>query len=77
MNIDGVPGGSILEGLDDWPATATRQHIRADPRASRQHHRPDGFAALELAQVEEAFIGRAANRPQGQQARSSNASSGR
>ena len=24
--LDGIPGGSILEGLDDWPATATRQH---------------------------------------------------
>jgi len=24
--LDGIPGGSILEGLDDWPASATRQH---------------------------------------------------
>ena len=23
--LDGIPGGSILDGLDDWPRSATRK----------------------------------------------------
>ncbi|AHF64648.1 hypothetical protein Syncc8109_2325 [Synechococcus sp. WH 8109] len=24
--LDGIPGGLILDGVDDWPVTETRQH---------------------------------------------------
>ena len=55
--LDGIPGGSILEGLDDWPATATRQHYYELTRelVASTIAQMD-LPAHELAQVEEAFI---------------------
>ena len=55
--LDGIPGGSILEGLDDWPATATRQHYYGLTRelVASTIAQMD-LPAHELAQVEEAFI---------------------
>ena len=56
--LEGIPGGSILDGLDDWPVTATRQHYYELTRelvASTIAHMD--LPPHELAQVEEAFIG--------------------
>jgi len=56
--LDGIPGGSILEGLDDWPATATRQHYYELTRQLVASTIADmDLPPHELAQVEEAFIG--------------------
>ena len=56
--LDGIPGGSILDGLDDWPVTATRQHHYELTRelVARTIAQMD-LPAHELAQVEGAFIG--------------------
>ena len=56
--LDGIPGGSTLDGLDDWPATATWQHYYELTRklVASTIAQMD-LPPHELAQVEEAFIG--------------------
>ena len=56
--FDDIPGGSILDGLDDWPRSATRKEwfrITRELVANTIADMDWGPAAL--AEVEEAFIG--------------------
>ena len=56
--LNGIPGGSILEGLDDCPATATRQHYYELTRELVASTIADmDLDPAALAEVEEAFIG--------------------
>ena len=57
--IDGIcPEGSILDGLDDWPRSATRQEWFRITRELVANTIADmDLIPNELAQVEEAFIG--------------------
>ena len=56
--LDHVPAVPLLEGIDHWPATATRQHYYELTRelVASTIAQMD-LPAHELAQVEEAFIG--------------------
>ena len=57
--LDGICSeGSILDGLDDWPKSATRKEWFAITRLLIQQTIADmDLPPQELAQVEEAFIG--------------------
>jgi len=56
--LDHVPAVPLLEGIDRWPATATRQHYFELTRelVASTIAQMD-LPPHELAQVEEAFIG--------------------
>lgn len=56
--LDGIPGGSVLDGLDDWPRSATRtEWFRITRELVASTIAQMDLPAHELAQVEEAFIG--------------------
>ena len=57
--LDGIcPEGSILDGLDDWPQSATRKEWFAITRQLIQQTIADmDLDPAALAEVEEAFIG--------------------
>ena len=57
--LDGIcPEGSILDGLDDWPRSATRKEWFAITRQLIQQTIADmDLDPDALAEVEEAFIG--------------------
>ena len=57
--LDGIcPEGSILDGLDDWPRSATRKEWFAITRQLIQETIADmDLDPVALAEVEEAFIG--------------------
>ena len=57
--LDGIcPEGSILEGLDDWPRSATRKEWFRITRQLIQEIIADmELDPAALAEVEEAFIG--------------------
>ena len=57
--LDGIcPEGSILDGLDDWPRSATRKELfRITRELVASTIAQMDLPAHELAQVEEAFIG--------------------
>ena len=56
--LDHVPAVPLLESLDNWPATATRQHYVELTRELVASTIADmDLPPHELAQVEEAFIG--------------------
>ena len=60
MNIiNGIcPEGSILDGLDDWPRSATRkQWFRITRQLIQQTIADMDLEPAALAEVEEAFIG--------------------
>ena len=79
--LDGIcPEGSILDGLDDWPRSATRKEwFRITRELVASTIADMDLPPHELAQVEEAFIGAGllllANGCQ--RKRSSNATNGR
>ena len=56
--LDHIPNAPLLESLDHWPATATRQHYFELTRelVASTIAQMD-LPPHELAQVEEAFIG--------------------
>ena len=57
--LDGIcPEGSILDGLDDWPRSATRKEwFRITRELVASNIADMDLPPHELAQVEEAFIG--------------------
>ena len=57
--LDGIcPEGSILDGLDDWPKSATRkQWFRISRQLIQQTIAEMDLDPVALAEVEEAFIG--------------------
>ena len=57
--LDGIcPEGSILDGLDDWPRSATRKEWFAITRQLFQETIAEmDLDPAALAEVEEAFIG--------------------
>ena len=57
--IDGIcPEGSILDGFDDWPRSATRKEwFRITHELVASTIADMDLAPHELAQVEEAFVG--------------------
>ena len=57
--LDGIcPEGSILDGLDDWPRSATRKEWFRITRQLIQETIADmDLDPVALAEVEEAFIG--------------------
>ena len=57
--LEGIcPEGSILDGLDDWPRSATRKEWFAITRQLIQETIADmDLDPASLAEVEEAFIG--------------------
>ena len=57
--LDGIcPEGFILDGLDDWPRSATRQEWFRITRQLIQENIADmDLDPAALAEVEEAFIG--------------------
>ena len=57
--LDGIcPEGSILDGLDDWPRSATRKEWFAITRQLIQQTIAEmDLDPVALAEVEEAFIG--------------------
>ena len=56
--LDGIPGGSVLDGLDDWPRSASRKEWFAITRRIVQDTIADmDLDPAALAEVEEAFIG--------------------
>ena len=56
--LEGIPGGSILDGLDDWPRSATRKEWFAITRQLIQETIADmDLDPDALAEVEEAFMG--------------------
>ena len=57
--LDGIcPEGSILDGLDDWPRSATRKEWFRITRQLIQETIADmDLDSAALAEVEEAFIG--------------------
>ena len=57
--LDGIcPGGFILDGLDDWPRSATRKEWFRITRQLIQETIADmDLDPAALAEVEEAFIG--------------------
>ena len=57
--LDGIcPEGSILDGLDDWPRSATRKEWFRITRQLIQETIADmALDPAALAEVEEAFIG--------------------
>ena len=57
--LDGIcPEGSILDGLDDWPRSATRKEWSAITRQLIQQTIVEiDLDPAALAEVEEAFIG--------------------
>ena len=56
--LDGISGASILDGLDDWPASITRKEWFAITRRLIQQTIADmDLDPAALAEVEEAFIG--------------------
>ena len=57
--IDGIcPVGSILDGFDDWPRSATRKEwFRITRELVASTIADMDLAPHELAQVEEAFVG--------------------
>ena len=57
--LDGIsPQGSILDGLEDWPRSATRKDWFAITRQLIQQTIADmDLEPAALAEVEEAFIG--------------------
>ena len=56
--LDGIPGGSILDGLNDWPRSATRQELFRITRELVARTIADmNLDPAHLAEVEEAFIG--------------------
>ena len=60
MNIiNGIcPEGSILDGLDDWPRSATRKEwFRITRQLIQQNIADMDLEPAALAEVEEAFIG--------------------
>ena len=60
MNIlDGIcPEGMILDGLDDWPRSATRkQWLRVTRELVARTIAEMDLEPADLAQVEESFIG--------------------
>ena len=55
---DICPEGSILDGLDDWPKSATRKEwLRITRGLVASTIAQMGLTAHELAQVEDVFIG--------------------
>ena len=55
--LDGICPGSILDGFDDWPRSATRKEwFRITVLVASTIADMD-LPSTELAQVEEAFIG--------------------
>ena len=57
--LDGIcPEGSILDGLDDWPKSATRKQWFRISRQLIQHTIAEmDLDPVALAEVEEAFVG--------------------
>ena len=56
--LGGIPGGSIVDDLDDWPRSATRQEWFRITRQLIQRTIADmDLEPAALAEVEEAFIG--------------------
>ena len=56
--LDGIPGGSVLDGLAEWPASTTRKEWFAITRQLIQQTITDmDLDPDALAEVEEAFIG--------------------
>ena len=57
--LDGIsPEGSILDGLDDWPRSATRKEwFRITRELIQQTIADMDLDPAALAEVEEAFIG--------------------
>ena len=56
--LDGIPEGSILDGLYDWPRSATRKEwFRITRELVASTIADMDLPPHELAQVEEAFIG--------------------
>ena len=56
--LDGIPGGSVLDGLDDWPRSATRtEWFRITRELVASTIAEMGLDPAALAEVEEAFIG--------------------
>ena len=56
--LDGIPEGSILDGLDDWPRSATRtEWFRITRELVASTIADMDLDSAALAEVEEAFIG--------------------
>ena len=55
--LEGIPGGSILYGPDDWPRSATRKEwIRITRELVASTIADMDLEPVALAEVEEAFI---------------------
>ena len=56
--LDGIPGGSVLDGLDDWPRSATRtEWFRITRELVASTIADMDLDPVALAEVKEAFIG--------------------
>ena len=56
--LDGIPAGSILDGLDDWSRSASRKEWFRITRELVSSIIPDmDLDHAALAEVEEAFVG--------------------
>ncbi len=56
--LDGIPGGSVLDGLDDWPRSATRtEWFRITRELVASTIADIDLDPVALAEVEDAFIG--------------------
>ena len=58
--LDGIPGGSVLDGLDDWPRSATRtEWFRITRELVASTIADMDLDPAALAEVEKGFIGAA------------------
>ena len=56
--LDGIPGGLILDGLADWPASTTRKEwFRLTCELVQKTFADMDLDPAAMAEVEEAFIG--------------------
>lgn len=56
--LDGIPGGSILDGLDDWPRSATRKEwFRITRELVASTIADMDLDPAVIAEVEQEFIG--------------------
>ena len=55
--LDGIPGGSILDGLADWPASTTgKEWFRLTRELVQKTIADMDLDPVAIAEVEEAFI---------------------
>ena len=56
--LDGIPGGSVLDGLDEWPRSETRtEWFRITRELVASTIADMDLDPAAMAEVEEAFIG--------------------